>query len=129
MTREEALKTWLPVIKMGVESMPECSEALDMAIEALEQESSENAIKYFNIINELSETLGVSYDFVDEKIKEIMKALPKEPCEIGKAERSMDADVLNEIREEIVHLHDWAFSREEILRIIDKYKSESEAVE
>lgn len=38
MTREEALKVWLPVIKMGVEPMPECNEALDMAIKALEQE-------------------------------------------------------------------------------------------
>lgn len=36
------------------------------------------------------------------------------------------ADVLDEIRSEILHLHDWAFDREEILRIIDKYKSESE---
>lgn len=27
------------------------------------------------------------------------------------------------VREEIVHLHDWAFDREEILRIIDKYKA------
>jgi len=35
-------------------------------------------------------------------------------------------DVLDKIRAEIVHLHDWAFSREEILRIIDKYKAESE---
>ena len=33
---------------------------------------------------------------------------------------------LDKIRAEIVHLHDWAFSREEILRIIDKYKAESE---
>jgi hypothetical protein len=38
MTKEEALKIWLPVIKMGVETMPECEEALDMAIKALEQE-------------------------------------------------------------------------------------------
>lgn len=38
MTKEEALKLWLPVIKMGVESMPECSEALDMSIKALEQD-------------------------------------------------------------------------------------------
>ena len=37
--------------------------------------------------------------------------------------------VLDKIRAEIVHLHDWAFSREEILRIIDKYKSESEGQE
>jgi hypothetical protein len=35
--------------------------------------------------------------------------------------------VLDKIRGEIVHLHDWAFSREEILRIIDKYMSESES--
>jgi len=35
MTREEALKIWLPVIKTGVESMQECNEALDMAIKAL----------------------------------------------------------------------------------------------
>jgi len=34
--------------------------------------------------------------------------------------------VLDKIRAEIVHLHDWAFSREEILRIIDKYMAESE---
>jgi hypothetical protein len=31
--------------------------------------------------------------------------------------------VLDKIRSEIVHLHDWAFSREEILRIIDKYEA------
>lgn len=42
----------------------------------------------------------------------------QEPC--------TDAEVLDKIRAEIVHLHEWAFSREEILRIIDKYKAESE---
>lgn len=36
MTNEEALTVWLPVIKMGVKDMPECNEALDMAIKALE---------------------------------------------------------------------------------------------
>ena len=35
MTRDEALKVWLPVIQMGVETMPECKEALDMAIDAM----------------------------------------------------------------------------------------------
>ena len=34
--------------------------------------------------------------------------------------------VLDKIRAEIKYLHDWAFSREEILKIIDKYKIESE---
>lgn len=38
MTNEEALKIWLPIIKMGVEPIPECNEALNMAIKALEQE-------------------------------------------------------------------------------------------
>lgn len=28
------------------------------------------------------------------------------------------------VREEIVHLHDWAFDREEILRIIDRHLQE-----
>lgn len=32
--------------------------------------------------------------------------------------------ILDKIRAEIEHLHDWAFSREEILRIIDKSESE-----
>jgi hypothetical protein len=29
---------------------------------------------------------------------------------------------IDRIKTEIVHLHDWAFDREGILRIIDKYK-------
>ena len=32
-----------------------------------------NAIKYFNAIYELSQTLGVSYDFIDEKVKQVIK--------------------------------------------------------
>lgn len=35
MTQSEALKVWLPIIAMGVENMPECKEALEMAIKAL----------------------------------------------------------------------------------------------
>ena len=38
-------------------------------------------------------------------------------------------DVIDKIRVEIKHLHDWAFTREEILKIIDKYKVESEVSE
>lgn len=44
MTKEEAINTWLPIIKMGVEKMPERKEALDIAIKALERESCEDAI-------------------------------------------------------------------------------------
>ena len=44
MTKEEAINTWLPIIKMGVEKMPECKEALDIAIKALEREPCEDAV-------------------------------------------------------------------------------------
>ena len=36
MTREEAIKTWLPIISMSIDNMPELKEAFDMAIKALE---------------------------------------------------------------------------------------------
>lgn len=46
---------------------------------------------------------------------------------LDKAIKALEqTSALDKVREEIVHLHDWAFSREEILRIIDKYKAESE---
>ena len=35
MTNEEALTLWLPIIVDGVKDLPECKEALDMAIQAL----------------------------------------------------------------------------------------------
>lgn len=56
-----------------------------------------------------------------QKMQELEQAEIQKAYEIGKAEAG--AEVLDEIRSEIVHLHDWAFSREEILRIIDKYKA------
>lgn len=37
--------------------------------------------------------------------------------------------VLDKIRAEIVHLHDWAFDRDGVLKIIDKYKAETEEEE
>lgn len=47
MTREEAIKTWLPIISMGIDNMPELKEALDMAIKSLEQEPKKGHwIKY-----------------------------------------------------------------------------------
>ena len=54
-----------------------------------------------------------------QKMQELEQAEIQKAYEIGKAE---NIEVLDKIRDEIVHLHDWAFSREEILRIIDKYK-------
>ena len=94
MTREEAIQI-LKILKEDywdddgygheTKEYDDTMLALGMAIEALEQEPCEGAIKYFNTIYELSQTLGVSYDFIDEKIKEIIqtlkdKALKQEPC-------------------------------------------------
>ena len=49
MTQSEALKVWLPVVAMGVENMPECKEALEMAIKAEEQ-----IIRITELLNDLS---------------------------------------------------------------------------
>ena len=38
MEKEKALTMWLPVIAAGVKDLPECKEALEMAIEALENQ-------------------------------------------------------------------------------------------
>lgn len=40
MDKEKALKIWLPVIADGVKDLPECKESLEMAIEALENQTS-----------------------------------------------------------------------------------------
>lgn len=46
--------------------------------------------------------------------------------EVKEAVEMCKVDVFDKIRADIKHLHDWAFSREEILRIIDKYRGRSE---
>lgn len=84
----------------------------------------EEAIKCIKVIEseynrehrntDISDVVDIDIDSVDiEALDMAIKALEAE-------------NVLDKIRAEIVHLHDWAFSREEILRIIDKYKAESE---
>lgn len=37
MKREDALKKWLPIVKMGVESMPELEDAVNIAISDVEK--------------------------------------------------------------------------------------------
>ena len=74
--------TWNGRLTSSAEEHKQLAEWLKDYKRLLEQESCENAIKYFNTIYELSQTLGVSYDFVDEKIREAitaLKVLPKEP--------------------------------------------------
>ncbi len=84
-------------------NMREQKEYLQMAIEALEQEPCENAIRYFNIIQDLSQTCGLPYSFVDEKIKEIvkaLKALSKEPCKKATIDKNYWKGFNNGIRTE-----------------------------
>ena len=66
MSREEALKIWLPVIKMGVESMQECSEALDMAIKALEQEPCADMVSRDAMWEVLQRLYGTEGELVEE---------------------------------------------------------------
>lgn len=71
MTREEALKIWLPVIKTGVESMWECNEALDMAIKALEQQPCDDAISREALLE-----LVADYDLSMGQVVKGIHALP-----------------------------------------------------
>lgn len=60
MTREEAIKIWLPIISMSIDNMPELKEAFDMAIKALEQEPILDKIRAE--INKIYEREGNSVD-------------------------------------------------------------------
>ena len=65
----------------------------------------------------------VTLQYIDSEIQKLQDLESVEiqtAYEIGKAEGS---EVLDKIRAEIVYLHEWAFSREAILKIIDKYKA------
>lgn len=75
MTREDAFEIWLPIIKMGVKSMPECSEALDMAIKALKQEPCDDAISreaVIDIIEDVCPIYGNDYRYIlRDKVNEL----------------------------------------------------------
>lgn len=82
MKREEAIKTlkenccaMCAYCSKDMDSCDICSCDNKDAIEVLEQEPCTDAIKYFTTIYELSQTLGVPYDFVDEQIKKAITAL------------------------------------------------------
>ena len=40
-------------------------------------------------------------------------------------EKQMQKSTLNKVRADIIHLHDWAFCRDEVIRIIDKYREKN----
>ena len=71
MTREDAFEIWLPIIKMGVKSMPECSEALDMAITALKQEPCVDAISREDAL------MALTGEYTDSPIELLPKAIKR----------------------------------------------------
>ena len=111
MTREEAVKVLqenLDILReydiANSSVLRQLRQALEMAIQALEKENIyDDKEHYVTISKALYDKLNIDYE----------QALSQEP-------------ILDKIRVEIKHLHEWAFNREEILRIIDKYKAESE---
>jgi len=58
---------WLPVIHMGVENMPECKEALDMAIKALSEQSTGHWIPISERLPEESLNSVIGWDAFRER--------------------------------------------------------------
>ena len=111
MTREEALKTWLPIIKQGVSDMSLCAEALDMAIKALEQEPCENVPDNDGNIYECS--CGYGWDQ--------SKVVRHHFCpNCGRAVDNLIKTELNRVKTELEPCED-AISRQAVIDTIDKW--------
>ena len=80
MTREEALKIWLPIIKQGVSDgrMQECAEAMDMAIKALEQDQCGDCIRRSDIGLTDFEIVMCNGDY-KEALKMLLDKIEKAP--------------------------------------------------
>lgn len=87
--------------------------------------SKEEILDYFKDINHAYNDC-TKYDTLKSMLDELQDPFINKPCVAHQICHEDKVKVLDKIRDEIVHLHDWAFDREEILRIIDKYKPESE---
>ena len=91
MNRKEALEKWLPIISMGVKDIPECKEALNMAIKALEQEpttkndllvdciSRQSVLNYIDYIQNHGMGKKKSFDFINKFVVKLPPATPQEP--------------------------------------------------
>ena len=111
MTREEALKTWLPIIKQGVSDMSLCAEALDMAIKALEQEPCENVPDNDGNIYECS--CGYGWDQ--------SKVVRHHFCpNCGRAVDNLIKTELNRVKTELEPCED-AISRQAVLDLVADY--------
>lgn len=139
MTNEEAieiLNNWSPWQEIG--DYDRFRDALDMSIKALEQQPCEDCISRQAVLDGLASIAKAKAKSDAQKslmgrvmffTEQLPSVTPKGVTVTDFADRCRECGrekVLDKIREEIEHLHDWAFSREEILRIIDKYKAESD---
>jgi hypothetical protein len=79
MTIEEAVNTWMPVVAMGVEGMPEIKEAVRMAIASLEAWE-----KVKQEIEDMLETLSDGGDdwFTAEKLNDVLEIINKHLQEV-----------------------------------------------
>lgn len=125
MTRDEALKVWLPVIQMGVETMPECKEALDMAIKALEQEPTTKNDLGVDCISrfEVTEILNSEYDIdkMLDRVDELPLVTPQEPkikvLERDEAMRKLGAVDIYQARAWITLLNDLEYLKLKICEV------------
>lgn len=84
MTKEEAIKMLKSKMDGHTDTSYEWAETVRMAIKALEQQEQDDAIKYFEAIYKVSQTYGMPYSFVKDKIDQAakaLKALEQELCE------------------------------------------------
>lgn len=106
MTREEAIKTWLPIISMSIDNMPELKEAFDMAIKALEQEPKSEWEQDHAILKAYSDG---TEDILEKIRAEIKKAVWEDSI--------YSRDGADEVR--IPRL-----DPDDVFAILDKYKAE-----
>ena len=104
MTREDAIKIWLPIISMGVDNMPELKEAFDMAFKALEQEPKSEWEQDHAILKAHSDGANEVLDKIRTEIDKQEKWLLQAGYTTYNVDIALDA----------------------IKAVVDKYKAESE---
>ena len=95
MTREEALNDWLPIIRQMVKGTEVYTEALDMAIKALEQEPCADMVSRDAMWDVLQKLYGTEGELVEE----LMSLPPVLPMpKIGKWEYDGDQIICSQCK-------------------------------
>ena len=151
MTREDAINLMKVIVHMLEEKYDtdRVEDAVDMAINALEQEPCEDAISRQAVLDAImaNNIWENEYNLTSSRIKKAVENLPSvNPQEPFKPmveidlysvikQKYIERDVLDKIRAEIFnacsdnyHMPVYKLSCDEIFEIIDKYKAESEEI-